>query len=119
MTHEEYLEAKKLYWHYSQIVSDYERQIRYRESDIKADRIKENFPKGTLITFTGGSYTKKLKKGSQYPIVSIRKEGHYINWMVTVKTEKKEYVQLPEYCFYEIRELNTELKREFNESTNA
>jgi hypothetical protein len=118
MTHEEYLEAKKLYWHYSQIVSDYERQIRYREINRKEDAIKEKFPKGTLITFTGGSYTKKLKRGSQYHIVSIRKESHYINWTITVKTEKKEYVQLPEYCFLEMRELNTQLKKEFNESTN-
>jgi hypothetical protein len=119
MTREEYLEAKKLQRYYNQLTSEYERQIRYRESDIKADRIKEKFPKGTLITFTGGSYTKRLKRGSQYPIVSIRKDGYYVNWMITVKTEKNEYVQLPEYCFSEIRELNTELKREFNESANT
>ena len=118
MTHEEYLEAKKLQYHYNEIVCDYERHIRYKERTIKENRFKEIFPKGTLITFTTGSYTKKLKKGSQYPIVSVKRDGYYVNWMVTVKTEKSEYVQLPEYCFLEMRELNKELNKEFNESTN-
>jgi len=118
MTREEYIEAKKLQRHYNELVCDYERQIRYREENKKAERIKEKFSKGTLVTFTGGNYTKKLKKGSQYPIVSIRKNWNYIEWTITVKTEKGEYVQLAERCLLELRELNTELRKEFNESTN-
>jgi hypothetical protein len=118
MTHEDYLLAKAELRKYAEIVNEYERQIHYRESKRKTEMIKEKFSKGTLVTFTGGSHTKKLQRGSQYPMVSFKKEGYYIHWMMTVKTEKGEYVQLPEYCFLEIRELNTQLKREFNESTN-
>lgn len=118
MTHEEYLEAKKLQRHYNEIVCEYERQIDRKYELKKAQAFKSKFSKGTLITFTGGSHTKQLKRESQYPVVSISKPYNYICWMITVKNENGSYTRIPEYCFREIRETNSQLKKEFDESTN-
>lgn len=111
---EEYLEAKSLRDKYNEIVSNYERNLRWDRKMKKTEIVKKDFSKGTLITFTGGSNTKQLKRESQYPVVSIANPPGYYSWMITVKNESGGYTRVPEYCFKELRELNIELDKESN-----